>query len=669
MAAIVIAVIILLFKDKYAVSLISSEFKGQKIHIYYRDLDHDGNSERIELHKYVELRSSLLVYKNEQVIDQWNFDGEFAFLSQPIVDDFDNDGIDEIFLFVRFGDSLFLNCVDAVSREEVFSNIPICKFYPLNDIYAYNVHPAGMYDTDGDGIKELYFSIATGFTTRPRKMFAYNPAIDSLFISPESCALFYKQHAFDLDGDSIPEFLGRNVAVDNCGSDREYSDLYSWLMVFTPEMKFKFPPLVVGKYPSNTEFIPFRGKDKNHILAIHNYRGTEDISDFIAFYDENGVKQTSRELEKEIQLDEARLFNADKSYKSIYLLTSTDGIYYVNENLKIKKIADIGELKARSPLRIDVDNDEEQEYIFIAAKNRLTIVRSDFRHPVEIELTDMFTNLIISIILKKSETPKIALNSGNSIYIYSYYQTLVYKYWYLLLPILFVPCLLIMIFFEKIREYRKIKVSHTRKELVELQLKSIQNQIDPHFTFNLLQSFGLLLNEKDTERAEYLFNKYADMLKTTVLNSDKVFVPLQEELDFVDSYLFLERFRQKEKFIHDIQISEEVDTSLKIPKMLIHTFIENSIKHGIRHLESNGKLVIDACKNNGMIILTITDNGVGRAKAAEYARFSTGKGLGILDQILDLYFLLYKTRIQYKIIDIFDEGRPGGTRVEITIPV
>jgi len=104
--------------------------------------------------------------------------------------------------------------------------------------------------------------------------------------------------------------------------------------------------------------------------------------------------------------------------------------------------------------------------------------------------------------------------------------------------------------------------------------------------------------------------------------------------------------------------------------MLIHTFVENAIKHGLKHRNGGGKLDISVEKQNRTIEVRIRDNGVGRQKAKEYSKLSTGKGLQILDNMLDLYSELRKTRISYQITDLqTDTGKADGTLVTITIPL
>jgi LytS/YehU family sensor histidine kinase len=200
-------------------------------------------------------------------------------------------------------------------------------------------------------------------------------------------------------------------------------------------------------------------------------------------------------------------------------------------------------------------------------------------------------------------------------------------------------------------------------------MKSIMNQLDPHFTFNIFFSFSNLINEKDTERANYIFDKYAGLLKTSVINSANVQISLREELDFVASYLELEKFRYSDKFTFQINIRESINDQIAIPKMIVHIFVENAIKHGIRHLNSGGKLKIDGTQNNGTIEISIQDNGIGRVKAKEIGSASTGKGLVIIGEIIENYNKLYNHRISYKINDLYENDQAAGTKVQIRIPV
>ena len=160
------------------------------------------------------------------------------------------------------------------------------------------------------------------------------------------------------------------------------------------------------------------------------------------------------------------------------------------------------------------------------------------------------------------------------------------------------------------------------------------------------------------------------MLRITLLNSDNVVIPLSEEIEYVSNYLQIEQSRFNNSFEYNINIEKDLDLNIKIPKMFIHTFVENSIKHGIKHLKTKGKINISINRNTNNYLIYIIDNGIGRENAKKLSTFSTHRGLKILDQILELHYKLLKTKIDYEIIDLYDNSNnPKGTKVVITIPV
>ena len=152
----------------------------------------------------------------------------------------------------------------------------------------------------------------------------------------------------------------------------------------------------------------------------------------------------------------------------------------------------------------------------------------------------------------------------------------------------------------------------TSRRITELQMKSIKNQIDPHFTLNILNAIGsLYATSENRDTADYLFGKYARLLRQTVLTSDKVEVTLGEELEFVKNYLDLEKFRMNNKFDYGVEVEAGVDMSLPIPRMLVHTFAENAVKYAFRPMNGKGRLKISITRQPAKYYITITDNGPG----------------------------------------------------------
>ena len=206
------------------------------------------------------------------------------------------------------------------------------------------------------------------------------------------------------------------------------------------------------------------------------------------------------------------------------------------------------------------------------------------------------------------------------------------------------------------------------KQLIELQLKTIKSQIDPHFAFNAINTIAsFIFSEKPDVTYDY-FTRFARMIRNILEDNEKISRPLGEELDFVRNYLELQKMRFKNKFEYSIMVEDVVPLNTYVPKMIIQTYAENAIKHGLMHRKAGGILSIAIRKENSELQLTIEDNGIGREMAARLNPDSTRQGFRIMEHTMELYRKLYHTVIHQVIEDLKDEeGNPLGTRVVLKI--
>jgi ligand-binding sensor domain-containing protein len=206
------------------------------------------------------------------------------------------------------------------------------------------------------------------------------------------------------------------------------------------------------------------------------------------------------------------------------------------------------------------------------------------------------------------------------------------------------------------------------KEFIELQLKTIKSQIDPHFAFNALNTIASFIYSEKPDITYDYFTRFAMMIRNILNDNEKISRSLSDELNFVKNYLELQKVRFNDRFDYFIQVDNNISMETQVPKMIIQTFAENSVKHGLMHRIKDGILKIDVYLENSCLNIIIEDNGVGRAKASELSIDSTQKGLKIIEQIIDLYMKLYHTGITQKIEDISDDdGNCAGTRVMLTL--
>ncbi|PAV27673.1 hypothetical protein CIL05_20695 [Virgibacillus profundi] len=201
------------------------------------------------------------------------------------------------------------------------------------------------------------------------------------------------------------------------------------------------------------------------------------------------------------------------------------------------------------------------------------------------------------------------------------------------------------------------------KERLGMEAAWLQAQIRPHFLLNTLNAI-VSLSEIDTPRMARLLEKLAHYLQSSfyLKNLDKV-VPLQTELDLLESYLYIE----KERFGDRLQVKWELDEvqDVRIPPLSIQTLVENAINHGVLKQIEGGLITIRIRKQDGYTEISIIDDGVGMDEEKVEQLFTLhpdrkkGIGLNNTEQRLKR---LYGKGLQVR-------STPGvGTRIIFSVP-
>ncbi len=219
---------------------------------------------------------------------------------------------------------------------------------------------------------------------------------------------------------------------------------------------------------------------------------------------------------------------------------------------------------------------------------------------------------------------------------------------------------------------KEAKNSELNKTLLNLKLKALRAQMNPHFTFNVINSIQHFILHKDSESAYRYLSKFSKLIRVILNNSEKSTILLTEEIKALELYLELEAMRFEKRFDYHIIIDPYIDMeNTRIPSMLIQPYVENSIKHGILPLKNNGKIIIELQKQDKLLKCSVEDKGVGRARAAEYAtKGHQSLGTSITKNRLLVINKLNNGNLSEKTIDLTDDnGNPAGTRVELFIPI
>lgn len=249
------------------------------------------------------------------------------------------------------------------------------------------------------------------------------------------------------------------------------------------------------------------------------------------------------------------------------------------------------------------------------------------------------------------------------------------KWWFIALICL--TCTLLIFQFLRYRislvREREHKNSELNKTLLNLKLKALRAQMNPHFTFNVMNSIQHFILNKDDESAHRYLSKFSKLIRTVLHNSEDNTIPLAEEIKALELYIQLEAMRFEHSFQYEIIIDKAIDPAkVGIPSMLIQPYVENAIKHGILPLKENGKIKIEIIKQDSLLKCIIEDNGIGRKKAGEQNKIKEHKSMGIslTQERLSVINAINSSNLSERIIDLTDRsGNVCGTKVEIYIPV
>ncbi len=222
---------------------------------------------------------------------------------------------------------------------------------------------------------------------------------------------------------------------------------------------------------------------------------------------------------------------------------------------------------------------------------------------------------------------------------------------------------------------RKQREAEYNQKIAQTEITALRAQMNPHFIFNCLNSIQLFNAKNNTEKASDYLAKFSRLIRLVLENSRSEKVTLENELETLRLYIELEAMRFRDKFKFEINVSESIDQGgIEIPPLLLQPFVENAIWHGLMHKAGGGTVIIAISQPNEHLHIEITDDGVGRAKAAEYKSKSATKsksfGMKVTSERIELINQLYKTHTQVKIIDLKNEaGDATGTKVIVEIPV
>ncbi len=210
----------------------------------------------------------------------------------------------------------------------------------------------------------------------------------------------------------------------------------------------------------------------------------------------------------------------------------------------------------------------------------------------------------------------------------------------------------------------QIKLEEQERLLLHARMEALQNQINPHFLFNTLNSVSSLVRF-DPDTARELIIKLATILRR-LLSSTDAFVTLREEMEFIDNYLDIEVVRFGQDKLHVLKELDPASLDVMIPAMLLQPLVENSIKHGISSKIDGGSITLRSRISDTKVIVEVEDDGIGMgaAQLLEKPTGLGGTGIGMAN-VAERLKVLYGDTARMTI----DSREGKGTLVRLRMPI
>jgi hypothetical protein len=643
----------------------------------YVDINADGNSELVYFFENSRGRAAAKVYMNNgAIVDQWNMNGVFLTNVSCTVIDVDEDGMKDIVMMYARNDSLFLAAFNPFDPDKLYRHDVFIDLIKMNTEPAdYSFSEIIVSDINNDGYPELLFTMTAGFQLYPRRLYAYDLKRDTVKQSVYLAVETYLSEGLsvgDINGDGLVEIILNNFAQGNMRNVEklEIHDNAAWIMILNNNLDFHTRPIPFNATPSSILMHKLLVDDVLKVLFLfNNHTITGDTSEIILF------DPLSNEISGRLKVPDFRRMQIIKSKSDDQRVTFYNEfgeVFSTDHNLNLKPVGKIPAVAL--PLitsELDLDGCGKPELILTDREYMgYWVLRNDLSNAVKIQVPEEAGNPVKRVQLyQRAEQPNaLALHIGNFIYIYNYqFNKLYWLKWpaFVLLHLIFTAVFWVVLYYSK----KQINQRYQKDvQIAELKLKSIRNQMDPHFTFNAINTIASVFYKDDKKLAYSYFTKFSKLIRSTMLYSDQITRMLEDEINFTVEYLDIEKFRFRQKFEYIINVDEDVEMGTEVPRMIIQSYAETAISNGLMHRETGGILQINISENDDHLLIKVTDNGVGIEKSKEYNKEKAFKSMKVMAEFISLINELNRSKITVVMQDTFENGVVSGTEVLISIP-
>ena len=217
--------------------------------------------------------------------------------------------------------------------------------------------------------------------------------------------------------------------------------------------------------------------------------------------------------------------------------------------------------------------------------------------------------------------------------------------------------------------YARQKSLKLNQKIMEAEQRLNRARMNPHFFFNALTSLqSFALRENDGKALASNLSKFSHIMRETLESSYKEYVTIEQEMDFLNEYLEIQKIRFPKKFSYHIEADDDLEIDeLMIPSMILQPFVENSIEHGFAGLEHEGHVSVSFKQEQNEVLVEIKDNGRGLTTQKKYVENEhISRASQIIKDRIYLLNLKLKTKARFSIDNQTEEQ---GVLVKIYLPI
>jgi len=157
------------------------------------------------------------------------------------------------------------------------------------------------------------------------------------------------------------------------------------------------------------------------------------------------------------------------------------------------------------------------------------------------------------------------------------------------------------------RQQQTRELAEVRLALERQRLAALRGQLEPHFVFNTLSAIGAMVRTDDKPLALEGLSRFGDLLQYALLSSERDWVGLRQELQFVRDYLDLQHLRFGPRLRVSIEGAEVLDEEVECPSMLLQPLVENALRHDLECHADSSDISVTFARDGGFLLVRVSN--------------------------------------------------------------